>query len=127
LIAADSSSLIAYFEGVIADDTNAIDEAFTALEFVMPPPVLVELMGKTASRSAYDEIARGVALLPITPGYWARARESRSLILSKGLKARGIDALIAQCCIDADVPLIARDTDFRHFADWCGLKAILAR
>jgi predicted nucleic acid-binding protein len=32
------------------------------------------------------------------------------------------DALIAQCCIDADVPLIARDKDYRHFESWCGLK-----
>jgi predicted nucleic acid-binding protein len=32
------------------------------------------------------------------------------------------DALIAQSCIDHDVPLITRDTDFRHFAKHCGLK-----
>ena len=44
--------------------------------------------------------------------------------MSKGLKARALDSLIAQCCIDADVPLIARDTDYRHFAKWCGLKLV---
>jgi hypothetical protein len=44
------------------------------------------------------------------------------MLLLKGLKARLADALIAQCCIDADVPLIARDSDFRHFKRWCGLK-----
>ena len=38
------------------------------------------------------------------------------------LKAKLADALIAQCCIDADVPLIARDADYRHFERWCGLK-----
>ena len=32
------------------------------------------------------------------------------------------DALIAQCCIDANVTLIARDRDYRHFERWCGLK-----
>jgi predicted nucleic acid-binding protein len=38
------------------------------------------------------------------------------------LKAALADSLIAQCCIDADVALIARDGDYRHFAKWCGLR-----
>jgi predicted nucleic acid-binding protein len=46
----------------------------------------------------------------------------RTLILSKGLKARLADALIAQCCIDAGATLVCRDRDFRHFARWGGLK-----
>jgi predicted nucleic acid-binding protein len=32
------------------------------------------------------------------------------------------DTLIAQSCIDHDVALIARDEDFRHFAEHCGLR-----
>jgi len=125
LIAADASSLIAYLEGDIAPDTDAIDEAFQSLELVLPPPVLVELLGRAASAAAHDAIATNATLLPLTPGYWLRARASRRLVRSKGLRARSLDTLIAQCCIDADVPLIARDTDFRHFADWCGLKLVL--
>ncbi len=125
MIAADSSSLIAYLDGEIAEDTEAIADAFAALDFILPPPVLVELMGKASTAAAYDEIARNAALLPIAPGFWMRARANRSLILSKGLKARGMDVLISQCCIDAGVPLIARDSDFQHFADWCGLKLVL--
>jgi predicted nucleic acid-binding protein len=122
LIAADASSLIAFFEGEIAKDTDAIAAAFDSLELVLPPPVLLELIGKPSGSSAYDEIADKATLLPLGEGYWQRARVSRGLLLSKGLKARAVDSLIAQCCIDADVPLIARDTDFRHFARWCGLK-----
>ena len=71
---------------------------------------------------AFAQLATGASLLPLKDGYWLRAREARRLIRSKGLRARGIDTLIAQCCIDADVALITRDADFRHFADWCGLK-----
>jgi predicted nucleic acid-binding protein len=55
-------------------------------------------------------------------GYWERAGHNLRLILSKGSRARLADALIAQCCIDADTPLITSDTDFRHFERWCGLK-----
>jgi predicted nucleic acid-binding protein len=60
--------------------------------------------------------------LPITPGYWERVGHNRRLILSKGLRARLADTLIAQCCIDTDVSLITFDGDFRHFERWCGLK-----
>ena len=122
MISADSSSLIAYLEGQITPDTDAIADALQAVELVLAPPVLVELMGKADTIAAYDSIATKAALLPLTDGYWLRARETRRLILSKGLRARALDTLIAQCCIDADVPLIARDPDFRHFARWCGLK-----
>jgi predicted nucleic acid-binding protein len=43
-------------------------------------------------------------------------------LLARKLRARLPDTLIAQSCIDHDIPLIARDTDFRHFAKHCGLK-----
>jgi hypothetical protein len=125
LIAADASSLIAYFEGEIAPDTDAIAEALEARELALPPPVLVELIGRGSTVAAFDEIATGAAQLPLNSGFWLRARQSRSLILAKGLRARSIDTLIAQCCIDAGVALIARDTDYRHFAQWCGLKLAL--
>jgi predicted nucleic acid-binding protein len=124
LISADSSSLIAYLEGQTTPDTDAIADALQVVELVLAPPVLVELMGKANTAAAYDSIAANAALLPLTDGYWLRAREMRRLILSKGLRARALDTLIAQCCIDADVPLIARDPDFRHFARWCGLKVV---
>ena len=122
MIAADSSSLIPYLEGEITPDTDAIAEAFANQELYLPPAVLVEFVGRPGNEPAYAEIAARATLLPLTPGYWLRARETRRLILSKRLKARTIDCLVAQCCIDLDVPLIARDEDFRHFAQWCGLR-----
>ncbi len=61
-------------------------------------------------------------MLEITPGYWARAGAMRANLIARSLRARLPDALIAQSCIDHDVALITRDTDFRHFAKHCGLK-----
>jgi len=57
----------------------------------------------------------------LAAGYWERGGLLRSGILSKGRKARVADALIAQSCLDASVPLVTRDTDFRHFAQLAGL------
>jgi predicted nucleic acid-binding protein len=124
LIATDASSLIAYFDGEVAPDTDAVAAALEARELVLPPPVLVELIGRTTTTAAFDQIVSGATQLPISTGFWSRARQNRALVLSKGLKARALDSLIAQCCIDADVALIARDADFRHFARWCGLKLV---
>ncbi len=40
----------------------------------------------------------------------------RRKLLTRKLKARLGDALIAQLCIDHGAMLITRDKDFRHFA-----------
>lgn len=45
----------------------------------------------------------------------------RSMLLSMTLKAKLPDVLIAQSCIDHDIPLITYDRDFRHFVR-AGLK-----
>jgi predicted nucleic acid-binding protein len=124
LIAADSSSLIAFLAGDNAADTDAIAAALRAMELYLPPPVIVELLGGDDDR-AYAAMIANASLLPLSPGYWRRARDNRRLIRSKGLRARAIYSLIAQCCIDNDVALIARDSDFRHFAELCGLKLVL--
>jgi predicted nucleic acid-binding protein len=65
---------------------------------------------------------RDIPLLEVDKDYWLRAADTRKKILSRKLRARLADTLIAQSCIDHDVALITRDVDFRHFAKHCGLK-----
>jgi hypothetical protein len=48
----------------------------------------------------------------------------RAKVLSRRRKARLGDALIAQCCIDANIGLITRDWDFRSFVDAAGLDVV---
>jgi predicted nucleic acid-binding protein len=43
---------------------------------------------------------------------------------AKELKAKLADTLIAQLCIDHEVPLITRDRDISHFQKFCGLKLL---
>jgi predicted nucleic acid-binding protein len=122
LIAADSSSLINYFRGAGSPDRALVRRAVAAESLWLPPPVKTELLSGRLSGPDMAVFLQNAPLLDITPGYWERAAASRRLVLSRGLKAKLADTLIAQCCIDADVPLIAADGDFRHFADLCGLK-----
>jgi predicted nucleic acid-binding protein len=124
LIAADTSSLIAFLSGGAGPDVDRIESELADDRLFMAPPVISELLSKPKAGAAYDLVGR-LKLLEITEGHWQRAGVNRALLLTKGLKAKFADALIAQCCIDADVPLIARDGDYRHFARWCGLKLAL--
>lgn len=120
MIAADTSSLIAYLHGEQGADVEAVERAMALDELRLPPPVVSELLG---SQSAdVEKLLAGVPRIELAQGFWERAGRTRALVLSRGLKARLADALIAQCCIDAGASLVCRDTDFRHFARWGGLK-----
>jgi len=123
LIATDTSSLVAFLAGESGNDVAQIDAAMAANELVVPPPVVTELYSKP-DRSEIAPLLIEIPLMNLADGYWERAGESRRMLLGKGLRAAMADALIAQCCIDADVPLIARDRNYRHFARWCGLKLV---
>ena len=121
MIATDTRSLVAFLSGEAGDDVARIEAAMTANELVIPPPVVTELYSKP-DRSQIAPLLIEVPLMELTEGFWQRAGDTRRLLLARGLRAAMADALVAQCCIDADAPLIARDRDYRHFERWCGLK-----
>jgi predicted nucleic acid-binding protein len=121
MIAADTSSLVAYFSGASGPDVERLSQIMSDSRLILPPVVVTELLSDPAAREIENRI-RDIEVLQIVDGYWVRAGEARRRLRQRGLKARVADALIAQSCIDHDVPLITRDHDFRHFAKHCGLK-----
>lgn len=122
MIAVDSSTMIAYIQGLAGEDIEILDRSIRSSEIVLPPVVVVELLCEPKLPVAHDTMIRSLSVLEILEGYWLRAAESRKKLLSRKLRARLGDTLIAQSCIDHDVALITRDPDFRHFAKYCGLK-----
>jgi predicted nucleic acid-binding protein len=64
-------------------------------------------------------------MIELQEGYWYRAGLLRAKVLSKRRKARLGDALIAQTCLDRNIPLLTRDQDFRAFAEASQLNLIL--
>lgn len=121
MIAADTSSLIAFFSGDAGEDVEQVDAALAASQLCLPAPVLSELLSNPRlERDVVDELAE-LPLLEPTPGFWYRAGLLRSRLLAKRRRARLADALIAQLCLDHDVRLITRDRDFRAFAAGAGL------
>ncbi len=56
-----------------------------------------------------------IPTLKLEPDFWVRAGRLRARVIGAGRKAKLADTLIAQTCLDHDVPLITRDDDFRVF------------
>jgi len=119
MIAADSSSLVSFLRDDPGADVGLVATAAASGQLVLPPAVVAEVLSGSATLQA---ILVKIAQLELTDGYWERAGAIRRKLREAGLKARLGDALIAQSCIDHDVPLITRDSDFRHFEKYCGLK-----
>jgi hypothetical protein len=122
MIAADTSSLVAYFSGEAGRDVDKIASAMAAGDLVLPLVVVVEILSDPSGSLSLEAEIPLLATLEIQDGYWTRAAHSRRTLHRNRLKAKIADALIAQSCIDHDVALITRDRDFRHFAKHCGLQ-----
>jgi predicted nucleic acid-binding protein len=126
MIAADTSTWVAFLEGAAGEDAKLLDQALEERQVVMVPVVLTELLSDPKLPSAVAETLSEVPLLEIGSGYWRRAGGLRAKVLAKCRKARLGDALIAQSCLDGGVPLITRDSDFRAFVEAAGLDLALA-
>lgn len=124
MIAVDSSSFIAHLSGDKGEDVEILDQALSDRLVVLPPVVLVEMLSDPELDSAITDLLKILPVLESTDGYWQRAGALRAKALSRHRKARLADTLIAQSCLDHDLPLIARDRDFRVFAKFAGLKLL---
>jgi hypothetical protein len=117
MIAADTSSWISFFEGDEGEDVSALAEALRTRQVVMPPPVLTELLSDPELSLSVAQTLLELPMVPLKDGFWYRAGKLRSKALARKRKARLGDALIAQCCIDANIPLLTRDADFKAFSE----------
>ena len=125
MIAADSSTWIAFLEGNPGQDAELLRQALTDHQVLMIPAVLTELLSGPVLSSEAAETLSELPMIEVEIGYWQRAGLLRAKVLSTGRKARLGDALIAQTCVDRSVPLLTRDKDFRAFADAAALNLIL--
>jgi hypothetical protein len=125
MIAADTSTWIAFLEGEGGYDVQMLARALADRQVVMAPAVLTELLSDPELPASATRTLSDVPLIDIDPGYWLRAGRLRARVLARNRKARLGDALIAQCCIDGAVSLITRDRDFRAFVEAAGLKLMI--
>lgn len=125
MIAADTSSWIAYGDNLGGADCEQLAESLASQTAVMAPPVVAELHSIPRLGSRLAAALASIPELPVLPGYWQRAGVLRARVLAKGRRARLGDALIAQSCLDHGVALLTRDRDFRAFAAASDLVLLL--
>lgn len=124
MIAADTSTWVAFLEGVRGQDVQLLDRALGDRQVLMVPVVLTELLSDPKLPADIAKTLSEVPLIEVEAAYWQRAGTLRAKVLAKRRKARLGDALIAQSCIDRGISLISRDRDFRAFAEIAGLDSL---
>ena len=122
MLALDTSSIIAYLAGHTGRDVEAVETALRFKQAVLPPVVLCELLSDPKLPESVTQAISDFPILALQPGFWERAGLLRARVIARGRKARLADALIAQSCLDHDLPLVTRDRDFGHFAGISSLK-----
>ncbi|PWU15783.1 MAG: hypothetical protein C5B49_11300 [Bdellovibrio sp.] len=123
MIAADTSAWVDYSKGVESSCSKHLEAAIFDGSLTMPAPVLFEILSAPGLTKEAEKSILELPRLEITTGFWDRAGRLRRAILKIGLKARSMDCLIAQNCIDHGIGLIASDRDFRHYLKF-GLKIV---
>jgi hypothetical protein len=125
MIAADTSTWVAYLEGSTDGDTQLLHRALADRQVLMVPVVLAELLSDPKLPSEVAATFIDLPLIQTAPGYWERTGLLRAKVLVRRRRARLGDALIAQCCIDQDIPLLTRDRDFRTFSEAAGVDLLI--
>jgi predicted nucleic acid-binding protein len=124
MIGIDASVAIPWFEGADYPEVRLLGELILNNTAVYPAVVVTEVLSGPKVSSALTAVFPDAVILPIEPGYWIRAGQLRSRIKSLGRRARLADTLVAQACLDADIPLLARDSDFDVFVEVAGLRLV---
>lgn len=123
MIAADTNAIHDYFANQTGPKFHVVEEAFDRDALMLPPAVLTEALSDPALPAAKAARIRAIPLLKVSDGFWDRAGILRAFLLNHGYSGRLGDVLIAQACIDHDIPLITYDRDFRRF-ERVGLKLL---
>ena len=125
MIAADTSTWIAFLEGGNGADVLILDQALGDRQVLIVPVVLAELLSDPKLPSEVSKTLCELPMMEIESGYWQRAGQLRAKVIGKARKARLGDALIAQSCMDHGISLLTRDRDFRAFAEAAGLDLVI--
>ena len=84
MIAADTSTWIAFFQGDSGEDADLLDKALQDRQVLMAPAVLTELLSDPKLPQAVAATLSEIPLMDITAGYWERAGALRSATVRDG-------------------------------------------
>jgi len=117
--------MIAFLEGKKGKDVDLVDQALQDQVGVFSPVVITELLSDPKLPSSVRDTLLEIPVLPIMEGFWERAGLLRAKMVHRKHKPKLADTLIAQTCLDHQIPIVTRDSDFTHFAKISDLKVYL--
>lgn len=121
MVCADTNVWIAYLAGDDAPDVEALSLSLRFSRVRMAPPVLTELLSIPDIPESHRKALEELPQLHLSGGFWARAGQLRCDMIRNKRRPKLADTLIAQLCIDHQMPLLTRDRDFHSFIEH-GLK-----
>jgi len=122
MIAVDACVVISFLQGETNSAVKRVASLLNTDEVVLAPSTVAELLSDPKGGPETMALIEGLETLPLAPGYWARAGLLRASVRRVGRKAALGDALAAQACLDAQVPLLTSDADFRAFVEVSNLQ-----
>lgn len=125
MLCIDTSAMIAYLEGMTGRDVDLVDQALLDQVGIFSPVVVTELLSDPKLSLSVRDIILEIPVLQILDGFWERAGLLRAKMVSRKYKGKLADTLIAQTCLDHQVPLVTRDNDFSNFAKVSNLKVFM--
>src|SRR3954470_1867090 len=123
MIAVDTSVLRRFLSGAIDSHTPVLAEAMAYGRAALPPIVVTEALSDRYVTVDDIDTTLSFPVLVLRKGYWVRAGNLRRHLISQERAAPIADCLIAQACIDSNVPLLTYDGGFTRFVG-AGLKLI---
>ena len=121
-VVVDTSVWIDFFAG---KNIVALEEALAAGVAILPPIVVAELISGATTADQRTRIGELLQDAPVhdTPlEHWIRAGDLRRKLARKGVKTTIADAHVAQCALDLDAVLLARDGIFASIAKHTSLR-----
>jgi hypothetical protein len=86
VIAADTSTWIAFLEGETANDTELLDQALGNRQLVMIPVVLIKLLSDPNLSGSVAKTLCDVPSIELGTGFWQRAGQLRAKVLARQRK-----------------------------------------
>lgn len=120
----DTSVWIDFFAGRPA---AALEEGLARGAVSLPPIVVAELVSgarRERQRTAIADLVRDLRVHETPVDHWVRVGELRRLLAARGVAVSTPDAHVAQCALDLDAILLARDDIFNRIAQETPLRVV---
>ena len=91
---------------------------------MMAPAVLSELLSSTQMIPTVEKALLEMPFASPSPDFWKDTGKLRRQLAKQGVNATLADCLVAQSCLEQDLPLLTRDKGIKKFSEKIGLALI---